>query len=41
MVYGEPITVARGADFDEHLCAQVTAALAAAEDRAWELVSRR
>ena len=38
MVYGEPITIARGADFDDDLCARVTAALAAAEARAWEIV---
>jgi lysophospholipid acyltransferase (LPLAT)-like uncharacterized protein len=41
MVYGEPITVARGADFDQDFCAQITDALTAAEDRAWEIVRRK
>jgi lysophospholipid acyltransferase (LPLAT)-like uncharacterized protein len=38
LVYGDPIVIARDTEIDEHLCAQVTAALQAAEARAWALL---
>ena len=40
MVYGEPITIARGADLDQEVCSRVVASLDAAEKRAWELVGQ-
>jgi lysophospholipid acyltransferase (LPLAT)-like uncharacterized protein len=41
LVYGEPITIARGAELDQNLYSLVTDSLSAAESRAWELVGRR
>ena len=38
LVYGEPITIARGAEIDAALCLEVAAALETAEDRAWALL---
>lgn len=38
LVYGDPITIERGADLNDGLCARVTDSLSSAEDRAWELV---
>ena len=38
LVYGEPITVPRGAELDPDLCLRVTESLAVAEARAWEIV---
>jgi lysophospholipid acyltransferase (LPLAT)-like uncharacterized protein len=38
LVYGDPIMIGRGLEIDETLCARVSAALNAAEQRAWELV---
>lgn len=39
LVYGQPMTIERGAEIDENLCSAVTDALRQAEDRAWSLVS--
>jgi len=39
LVYGDPIIIERGTEIDEELCRRVTAALDAAERRAWSLVA--